>query len=159
MFRNFLTHRSFPSTRSIPTGLHLYFSSPVLHSFPLFHCLTIPSISWITSFLDPPPFVRYFSVNRLFVIPTAARLLPPHRFNRVILSTNRLLSKMWTPFFSLWWLVDSLRYSLQTKRIWCESYNVIYSWDSNSGVQNRNWYAKILDWDLLQVFHYNWMRR
>lgn len=35
-------------------------SPPLCPLLPLFHCLTIPfpSISWITSFLDPPPFVR-----------------------------------------------------------------------------------------------------
>lgn len=97
MFRNFLTHRSFPSTRSIPPGLHLYFSSPLPPSsaFSLFdHSVSLHQLNYLFSRSSSFRTVRYFSVNQLFhvVISTAARLFPPHRFNRVILSTNRSFS-------------------------------------------------------------------
>lgn len=97
MFRNFLTHRSFPSTRSIPPGLHLYFSSslPPSSAFSLFdHSVSLHQLNYLLSRSSSFRMVRYFSVNRLFhvVISTAARLFPPHRFNRVILSTNRSFS-------------------------------------------------------------------
>lgn len=90
MFRNFLTHRSFPSTRSIPPGLHLYFSSPLPSLFRFF-------IVWPFRF---PPSAKLppFSIlllphgpifQRQPAVPcrdfsTAAPLFPPHRFNRVI---------------------------------------------------------------------------
>lgn len=97
MFRNFLTHRSFPSTRSIPPGLHLYFSSslPPSSAFSLFdHSVSLHQLNYLLSRSSSFRTVRYFSVNRLFhvVISTAARLFLPHRFNRVILSTNRSFS-------------------------------------------------------------------
>lgn len=48
MFRNFLTHRSFPSTRSIPTGLHLYFSSPPFPTFSLFdHSVSLHQLNYL----------------------------------------------------------------------------------------------------------------
>lgn len=119
MFRNFLTHRSFPSTRSIPPGLHLYFSSPLLSppfsAFSLFdHSVSLHQLNYLLSRSSSFRTARYFSVNRLFHVVIFPLQLPFfRRTDSIALSTNRSFSLSETRR-------SPIRFYLQTREKICD---------------------------------------